>query len=102
MDASPGGEVMMTDSGLGFAVQMVGGLIVGFMVGVAYFASLWWNTQLFAAGSLGKAIALQLGRIAVAVAVLIFLARLSLVTLLFGALGLLLARPFVLRRFGGL
>jgi F1F0 ATPase subunit 2 len=92
----------MTDSALAFATHAVGGFIAGFVLGVPYYASLWWNTQLFATGSAGKAIALQLARIAMAVTVLICLARLSLVTLLFGALGLLVARPFVLRRFGGL
>ena len=82
----------MTDPTLGFAAQAAVGLIAGLVVGVAYFASLWWNTRLFTTGSAGRAIALQLGRIAAAVAVLVLLARLSLVTLLFGALGFLVAR----------
>jgi F1F0 ATPase subunit 2 len=92
----------MTDSTLGTAAEVVGGFIAGFMVGVPYFASLWWNTRLFATGSAGKAIALQLGRIAVAVAVLTLLARLGLVTLGSAALGFLVARPLVLWGFGGL
>jgi len=82
----------MTDPALGFAAQAAVGSIAGLVVGTAYFASLWWNTRLFTTGSSGKAIALQLGRIAAAVAVLILLARLGLVTLLFGALGFLVAR----------
>ena len=90
----------MTDPTLGFAAQAAVGLIAGLVVGVAYFASLWWNTRLFTTGSAGKAIALQLGRIAAAVAVLVLLARLSLVTLLFGALGFLVARFSVLWGFG--
>lgn len=93
---------MMTHSTLGTLAEVVVGFIAGFIVGVPYFASLWWNTQLFASGSAGKAIALQLGRIAVAVTVLFLLARLGLVTLLFAALGFLVVRPLVLRRFGGL
>jgi F1F0 ATPase subunit 2 len=90
----------MTDPTLGFAAQAAVGFIAGLVVGVAYFASLWWNTRLFTTGSSVKAIALQLGRIAAAVAVLILLARLGLVTLLFGALGFLVARFSLLWRFG--
>jgi len=93
---------MMADSALGFATYAVAGFITGFVLGVPFYASLWWHTRLFATGSAGKAVVLQLARVAVAVAVLICLARLSLVALLFGALGLLVARPFVLRWFGGL
>jgi F1F0 ATPase subunit 2 len=82
----------MTTLTLGFAAQATVGFVAGLVVGAAYFASLWWNTRLFTTGSPGRAIALQFGRIAAAVAVLILLARLSLVTLLFGALGFLVAR----------
>jgi F1F0 ATPase subunit 2 len=84
------------------AGQIVIGLIVGLLVGAFHFASLWWNTRLFTTGEAGKAIALQLGRIAVAVAVLTLLARLGLAALLCGALGLLVARPLLLWRFGDL
>jgi F1F0 ATPase subunit 2 len=90
----------MTDPTLGFAAQAAVGFTIGLLVGVAYFASLWWNTRLFTTGSSGRAIALQLGRMAAAVAVLILLARLSLVALLFGALGFLVARFSLLWRFG--
>ena len=82
----------MTALTFGFAAQAAVGFVAGLVVGVAYFASLWWNTRLFTTGSFGRAIALQFGRIAAAVAVLIILARLSLVTLLFGAFGFLMAR----------
>ena len=91
---------MVTDPTLGFPAQAAVGFIAGLVVGVAYFASLWWNTRLFTTGSAGRAIALQLGRIAAAVAVLVLLARLGLVTLLFGALGFLVARFSVLWGFG--
>jgi F1F0 ATPase subunit 2 len=91
---------VVTDLTLGFPAQAAVGFIAGLVVGVAYFASLWWNTRLFTTGSAGRAIALQLGRIAAAVAVLVLLARLSLVTLLFGALGFLVARFSVLWGFG--
>jgi len=91
---------MMTNPTFGFAAQAAIGFIAGLAVGAAYFASLWWNTRLFTTGSAGKAIALQLGRIAAAVAVLLLLAQLSLLTLLFGALGFLVARFSLVRGFG--
>jgi F1F0 ATPase subunit 2 len=90
----------MTNPTLGLAAQAALGFIAGLVVGAAYFASLWWNTRLFTAGSAGKAIALQLGRVAAAVVALILLARFSLLTLLFGALGFLVARFSVLWGFG--
>ena len=85
---------------VGLAGQIVIGLIAGLLIGGFHFASLWWNTQLFAIRAAGKAIALQLGRIAVAVAALTLLARLGLAALLCGALGILVARPLLLWRFG--
>jgi len=85
---------------VGLAGQIVIGLIAGLLIGGFHFASLWWNTRLFAIGAAGKAIALQLGRIAVAVAALTLLARLGLAALLCGALGLLVARPLLLWRSG--
>jgi F1F0 ATPase subunit 2 len=93
---------MMTNSFLGIAVQAAGGLMVGFAVGVPHFALLRWNTRLFTTGSAGGAIALQLARMAMVVAILTLLARISLVTSLSGALGFLAARPLLLSRLGGL
>jgi len=70
-------------------------------LGAFHFSSLWWNTQFFTTGAAGKAIALQLARIAVAVVVLTLPARLlGLAALLCGALGFLVARPLLLWRFG--
>jgi F1F0 ATPase subunit 2 len=86
----------------GLAVQVVIGVVAGFLAGVLHFTSLWWNARLFTTGSAGKAIAVQLGRIAVAVAVLILLARLGFAALLCGALGFLVARPLLMWRFGAL
>jgi F1F0 ATPase subunit 2 len=87
---------------VGLAGRIAVGLIAGLLVGAFHFSSLWWNTQFFTTGAAGKAIALQLARIAVAVAVLTLLARLGLAALLCGALGLLVARPLLLWRFGDL
>jgi F1F0 ATPase subunit 2 len=88
--------------GVGLAGQIVIGLIAGLLVGEFHFSSLWWNTQSFTTGAAGKAIALPLGRIAVAVAMLTLLARLlGLAALLSGCLGFLVARPLLLWRFGG-
>lgn len=88
--------------GVGLAGQIVIGLIAGLLVGAFHFSSLWWNTQFFTTGAAGKAVALQLVRIAVAVAVLTLLARmLGLAALLSGGLGFLVARPLLLWRFGG-
>ena len=87
---------------VGFAGEIVIGLITGLLVGAFHFASLWWNTRLFSTGAAGRAIALQLGRIAVAVGVLMLLARLGFVALLCGALGFLVARPLLVWRFGAL
>ncbi len=84
------------------AGQVVIGLIAGFLAGVLHFASLWWNARLFTTGSAGRAIALQLGRIAVVVAVLTLLARLGFAALLSGGLAFLVARSFMVWRTGEL
>ena len=89
--------------GVGLTGQIVIGLIAGAMLGAFHFTSLSWNTRLFTSGAAGKAIALQLGRIVVAVGALILLARfLGLAALLCGTLGFLVARPLLLWRFGAL
>ena len=89
--------------GVGLAGQIVIGLVAGLLLGGFHFSSLSWNARLFTAGSAGKAVALQLARIGVAVAALILLARLlGLAALLCGALGFLVARPLLLWRFGAL
>src|SRR6516165_7132127 len=98
VDASPGDQAMIE---VGLAGQIVIGLTAGLVVGAFHFSSLWWNTQFFTTGAAGKAIALQLARIAVAVVVLTLPARLlGLAALLCGALGFLVARPLLLWRFG--
>ena len=87
---------------VGLAAQIAIGLIAGLLIGAFHFSSLWWNTQFFTTGAAGKAVALQLVRIAVAVGVLTLLARLlGLAALLSGGLGFMVARPLLLWRLGG-
>jgi F1F0 ATPase subunit 2 len=91
---------MMADPTLQFAAQLGAGFVVGLIIGVVHFASLHWNARLFAAGSAGKAVALQLGRIAVVVATLLLLVLVSPFASLLGAVGFSLARARLLRPFG--
>ena len=92
----------MRDMQLSIASAAAIGFVAGFVAGVAHFALLSWNAQLFVDGSIGKAVALQLARVALATLVLILLARLSLFSLLAGAVGFLPARALMVWRFGGL
>ncbi len=79
-------------------VQIATGLCVGFLTGSLHFTSLYLNVRLLVAGSPGRAVALQLLRMA-GVAILFFaLARLGPWALLSGAAGLLLARFAILQR----
>ena len=82
------------------AAAVATGLAAGFLAGVIHFMSLWWNTRLFAIGAAGRAFALQLARVALAVAALATLSLIGPLGILCGALGFLLARPLLLRRFG--
>jgi F1F0 ATPase subunit 2 len=77
------------------------GLGVGLVAGGAYFASLWWNTQLYLAGGRALlAIALQVARFALLLGAMAALAFLGALPLLMGAVGLLIARTLVVRRLG--
>ncbi|SEJ61182.1 F1/F0 ATPase, subunit 2 [Pseudomonas linyingensis] len=78
--------------------QLGAGLLVGLLVGTLHFASLALNLRLFSAGRVLPALALQLLRVGLSVALLAALIRLGLGVLLAGALGLLLARQLTLRR----
>lgn len=78
--------------------QLGAGLLVGLLVGTLHFASLGLNLRLFSAGRVLPALALQLLRVGLSVALLAALIRLGLAALLAGALGLLLARQLTLRR----
>jgi F1F0 ATPase subunit 2 len=88
--------------GAALASRIAVGLAAGLALGAFHFASLWWNTRLFTMGAAGKAIVLQLARIAVAVAGLALLARVGFASPLAGAFGFLVARPLLLWRFGAL
>jgi F1F0 ATPase subunit 2 len=87
---------------IGLPGQIAIGLAAGFFAGVVHYASLRWNTQLFAAGSAVKAVLLQLARIAAAVAVLTVLAMSGFAALVSGGLAFLVARPVLIWRFGAL
>ncbi len=75
------------------------GLVSGFLVGLAHFASLRRLTALYLEGRAPKqAVALQLLRLALVALVLFGLVQLGALPLLAGALGLVLGREVVVRR----
>mgnify|MGYP003136637674 CR=1 FL=1 len=82
------------------AAAAILGLMVGALLGLAHFGSLWWNVRLYTGGSAGRALAVQLLRLAILVAVFVGLAKLGAAALLAGALGLLVTRHLVMRRLG--
>ncbi|MBY4868874.1 hypothetical protein DIE14_13820 [Burkholderia sp. Bp9017] len=73
------------------------GVAAGLALGAWHFGSLAWNCRLFAAGRVACALGLQGARIAIAVAVLVALARIGAAAVVAGALGLLVARAVALR-----
>ena len=83
---------------LSLAAQLGAGLLAGLLVGVVHFASLAFNLRLFTAGRVLPALALQLLRVGLSVALLAALIRLGLAALLAGAGGLLLVRQLFIRR----
>jgi F1F0 ATPase subunit 2 len=95
MDASA-----MTIPAFALAASLAVGLIAGLFGGLFHFASLWWNTRLLVRGDAAKAAGTLLGRLAMTVALLTALSMLGASSLLGGALGFLLARGPLLRRFG--
>lgn len=82
------------------AGRVIGGAILGFGLGMAYFGSLWWNVQTWIGGSWMRAATVQILRFALVAVVFFGLAKLGAASLLAGALGLIAARALVLRRFG--
>lgn len=82
------------------AWPLAAALLVGVLAGLLHFASLALNLRLFTGGRVAAGLGLQLLRLALTAAVLAGLARLGVGAVLAGALGLLLARSWVLRRRG--
>ncbi|CAK0586848.1 membrane protein [Burkholderia pseudomallei] len=78
------------------------GLALGFVAGACHFVSLGWNSRLFVAGRAGVALALQLARVALAVAVLVVLARAGFGMLVAGSAGFFAARAIAVRRAAAL
>ena len=74
------------------------GLAAGFALGLFHFHSLRWNCAFFARGQAGRALLLQLARLALVGLVLFGLARLGAGPLLGGALGLVIGRMLMMRR----
>ncbi len=73
-------------------------LLVGLAVGALFFVLLRWNTMLYTrGGSLALALCIQCARTAVLGCVFVSTARYGALPLLLTALGLLIARPVVLR-----
>ena len=74
--------------------------VAGFGLGLVHFASLGRVSALFlAGGSPVRALALQFARLALLAGFLVLAARLGAAPLLAAALGVLIARAVVLRRF---
>jgi F1-F0 ATPase (N-ATPase) AtpR subunit len=80
------------------ALAAAGFLAFGFTAGMVFFALLRWNTSLYTrGGSLALGIAVQLLRIAAAGGLLALVALHGPLALLLTMLGLLIARPLVVR-----
>lgn len=94
-------EPPMIDPSLSrLACQGAVGLLAGAVAGLGYFAALWWNVGLFTRGGAWRGVLAQLARFAALAFVFVALAKFSAFALLAGALGLLISRRVLLRRFG--
>jgi F1F0 ATPase subunit 2 len=82
----------------GLVPGLLAGLVVGLLAGLIHFTTLHWSVRLLTAGTIAKALAVQLCRLGLLAAVFIGLAHLGAPTLLSAAVGLLLARHLILRR----
>jgi F1F0 ATPase subunit 2 len=75
-------------------------LVAGIGLGMLYFSAIWWNARLFALG--GRAmttVALIIGRLVLLGGLLALASLEGALPLLTTALGVLIARPLVLRRY---
>lgn len=84
------------------AFHIVLGFGVGALLGLAHFASLRWNAELYLDRGVALGLGLQLLRLAVLGAVLFALVQIGAGALLSGTLGLLAVRRFLVRSAGGL
>jgi F1F0 ATPase subunit 2 len=74
-------------------------LAAGIALGIFYFRSLWWNARRFAAGGRAiTAVALMIGRFALLGGLLTLASLEGALPLLMMALGVLVARPVIIRR----
>jgi F1F0 ATPase subunit 2 len=81
------------------ALNLVLHLVAGFGLGLLYFRGVWWSARLFASGSrLTTAIALGLGRFILLGGLLALASLEGALPLLALALGVLIARPMIMRR----
>ncbi len=81
------------------AISVGAHLLAGFALGLLYFRGLWWNAQQLAVGGhLITTTALWFGRFAVLAGLLALTSSEGALPLLATALGVLIARPLVMRR----
>jgi F1F0 ATPase subunit 2 len=75
-----------------------GSFALGITAGLLHFLLLRWNTRLFITAGVVRAIGIQALRLMVLAGVLLVAARLGAMPLLLAALGVMIARQFVVRR----
>jgi F1F0 ATPase subunit 2 len=76
-------------------------LAAGIVIGVLYFRSLWWNTRRSSSGGrVSTTIAVMVGRFAILGVILTLASLEGALPLLLMALGVVIARPLVMRRIG--
>lgn len=81
------------------AATLVAHFMAGLLLGFVYFRAVWWNTRLFTRGGrAGIAIAVIIGRIVLLGGLLALASREGALPLLTMALGVLTARPMVMRK----
>lgn len=84
------------------ALDLVAHFIAGMVLGLLYFRSLWWGARLFASGGrAARAAAFVLGRFVLLGGLLALVSMEGALPLLAAALGVVLARPLVVRRIPG-
>lgn len=84
------------------ALNLVCHLAAGFGFGLLYFQGVWWNARMFAAGGqMAMTVALTLVRFALLGGLLTMASLESAPPLLAMTLGVLIARPMVMRRVQG-